>query len=388
MANGPTRIEVSPQQVAMLCQGDEVYGVGTVLRMYAKLLPDVSFVALGDGPLVEWLRGNGNRVDVVPGMVRFSEGGPSLWTLLKSPSVLARARRDAAKIDALLRGRGIRIIHAHWRPQQIIAGFLRRRGYASAWHIHYTMNPRRLMGLGVRLNHAMAKWGADLLLPVSKFIGSNWHGSGVPSAVIYNAAEPCFPGPNRLPESPVRCIIAGRMEHSKGHHLAVETVMRARKSGIDVRLDVFGGPLENNAYADDLRQRVSQADCEPAIQFKGFQTGMRQHHQEYHLGLQCRIDPEPCSVWVCETLVDGLPLVASSTGGTPELVEEGVTGLLFRTEDVADMTDKLLSLLKEPARLHDMRRRAYERGNRLFTPDRFARDTIAAYQIIGSQLRP
>jgi glycosyltransferase involved in cell wall biosynthesis len=372
------------EQVAMLCQGDEVYGIGTIEKLYAQALPQIAFVALGDGPLVDWLRASGNRVDVVHGLARFHEGGSSLSTLLRSPAMLVRARRDAARIDALLRPRGIRIVHAHWRPQQIIAGFLRKRGYRSIWQINNNMSRGRLLGLGVTLNHRMASWGADLLLPASEYIARNWEGCGVRSMTIHNAAWPIFSQPNTLPEQPVQCLVAGRLEHSKGHHVAVEAVLRVRAEGFDLRLDVYGDPVFKNPYADALRRRIAAANCEDFIRLLGFQPDLRQLHQQYHLGLQCRIDPEPCSLWVCEAMVDGLPLVASATGGTPELVEGGVTGLLYRPGDVEELTEKILTLVRDPARLNEMRQQAFDRGQRLFTLDRFARQSLAAYEsLIG-----
>ena len=365
--------------VAMLFNGDEVYGIGTILKLYAIGLPKISFVAPGDGPMVEWLRTNGNRVDVVPGLVNFPEGGASLLTVAKMPAIMLEARRTALKFDELLRPRGIRIIHAHWRAQQITAGLMRKRGYKSVWQINNTMNLGRLMSLGPKLNHQLAKWGADLLLPASDAIGKNWLGSGVPSITIRNAAVPKYSHPNELPEQPICCLVAGRLEHSKGHHLAVEAVIYARKAGLNVCLDVFGGPLDNNSYADELRSMIAAAKCQDHIHLRGFDPALRDKHQQYHLGLQCRIDVEPCSLWVCETLVDGLPLVASATGGTPELVEDGVTGLLYRANDATDLTEKLLLLARDPQRLRGMRAKAFERGNRYFSLDEFIRQTLAAY---------
>jgi glycosyltransferase involved in cell wall biosynthesis len=364
----------------MLCQGTEVYGIGTIIKLYAAAWPELSFVALSEGALVDWLRERGNRVDVVSGLATFWEGGPSLWTIAKMPGVLAQARQDAARIDALLRPRGIRLVHAHWRPQQIIAGFMRRHGYASVWQINNNMSPRRLFGAGRWLNHRLAKWGADLLLPASDFIGAHWAGCGVPMRTIRNAAMPQFAAPNHLATRPVRAIIAGRLVQEKGHHLAVEAVIRARQAGADLQLDVYGDPLVDNPYADEIRSRVTAAGCTEEIRFLGFSPQMRELHQQYHLGLQCRINPEPCSVWVCETLVDGLPLVASASGGTAELVADGETGLLFRAGDADDLTEKLLEIVTDPERLDGMRSRAFERGQRRFRLDRFARETLAAYE--------
>jgi glycosyltransferase involved in cell wall biosynthesis len=329
--------------------------------------------------MVDWLKAKGCRVELVPGLATFWEGGPSLWTIAKMPSVLTRARRDARRIDTLLRPLKIRIVHAHWRPQQVIAGFMRRLGYASVWQINNNMNPGRLFGGGQQLNHRLARWGADLLLPASDYIGANWHGCGVPTKTVHNAAVPHFSAPNHLPSAPVRALIAGRLVHEKGHHLAVEAVIRARQSAVNLHLDIYGDPLANNPYADKLRERVVASGCSDVIRFLGFLPNMRDLHQQYHVGLQCRINPEPCSLWVCETLVDGLPLVASSSGGTPELVADGETGLLYQAGDVEDLTEKLLAIVENPARLDAMRDRAFERGQQLFTLDRFARETLAAY---------
>jgi glycosyltransferase involved in cell wall biosynthesis len=248
------------------------------------------------------------------------------------------------------------------------------------------MNPRRLFGAGAKLNHALAKWGADLLLPASDAIGKNWAGCGVPSITIHNAAIAKYREPNQLPETPVRCLVAGRLEHDKGHHLAVAAVVNSRKAGYDVQLDVYGGPLENNAYADGLRHQIAAAGCEDAIRLMGFEPRLRDKHQEYHLGLQCRISTEPCSLWVCEAMVDGLPLLAAANGGTPELVEDGVSGLLFKSGDADDLTEKLLVMLRDPAKTSEMRRQAFARGRQQFTLERFIRETAAAYRALSATL--
>jgi glycosyltransferase involved in cell wall biosynthesis len=262
-----------------------------------------------------------------------------------------------------------------------VAGFLRRgHGFKTVWQINNNTNPKRLMGLGVRLNHAMARWGADLLLPASRYIANNWLASGVRTHVIHNAAEPRFAEPNALDAPPIRCVIAGRLEESKGHHLAVEAVLAARREGLSITLDIFGGPLDDNPYAAGLKQRIAAENAESFVSFMGFRSDLRDLHQNYHLGLQCRIDPEPCSLWVCETLVDGLPLVASASGGTPELVDDGVTGLLFEPGNQSAITEKVIALCRNPARLAQWRRAAFERGAAHFRSSRMMSESVDCYR--------
>jgi glycosyltransferase involved in cell wall biosynthesis len=300
--------------------------------------------------------------------------------LARLPEAFAAARRSARRLHALLAPRGIRIVHTHWLPQQLVAGFMRRFGYRSVWQINNNTDRSRLFGFGLWLNRRLTRWGADLLVPCSDFIAGNWMGAGVPVTTIRNAAEPLFDGPNALPAAPLRCVIAGRLEKSKGHHLAVAAVLAARRAGHDVRLDVYGGPLDDNEYVRSLRDAVDQERGAEAVRFLGFREDLRRRHQEYNFGLQCRLDPEPCSLWVCETLVDGLPLLAAANGGTPELVADGETGLLFRSGDGDDLTAKLLSLCRQPERLARMREVAFARGREHFRAKRFIAETLEAYR--------
>lgn len=368
-------------EIAMLCKGDDRYGVAAVLKLYAQCLPDIQFVCLGQGSMFDWLTQNGNHVHLMDGLASFTATS-SVSTLIRLPLALAKARRDAAQLHKLFQRLEIKIVHAHWLPQHIIAGHMRRMGYSAVWHIHNNMSSRRMFGLGVKLNHCLARWGADLLIPVSNFIGSNWRGAGVPIQTIHNVANVIFKEPNETVTNPIRCVIAGRLTEDKGHHLALQAVLSARAAGYDVRLDIFGGPLVNNSYFDQLKTLAEQSGQQECIRFMGFCTDLRRHHQSYSLGLQCRISPEPCSMWVCETLVDGLPLIAADSGGTPELVDDRVTGILFRSGDVEDLTAKLIKVAADPSGLNAMRRQTFSRGQELFRLERFITQTVNAYSTL------
>lgn len=373
-----SEIASTTSKVAILCKGDDAYGVASVLRLYAECFPEIKFVCLGQGAMFEWLRRNGNQVYLVEGLASFTATS-SASTLARLPFAILRARKDAAQLDQLFQQLGISIVHAHWLPQHIISGHLRKYGYYSVWHIHVNMNPRRLFGLGMKMNNLLARWGADAIIPVSDFIASNWQEAGVCTYTIRNVAKVLFNEPNDLPPNPIRCVIAGRLTEDKGHHLAIQAVINARTSGYDVRLDIFGGPLEGNPYYDQLRTMVEQSGQSEFVCFKDFCADLRLYHQSYNIGLQCRISPEPCSMWVCETLVDGLPLVAADSGGTSELVDDGITGLLFRSGDAEDLTSKLIMLASDPSMTNRMRRQAYLLGQNHFTVPRFVTEALKVY---------
>lgn len=366
----------------MLVHGREFYGIGTIARIYAEAWPEMTTVCMGEGPHYDWLCETGKKVELVEGLAHFPLRGYGA-AFAAFPRKWRQAKQDALRVHERLADRGVRIIHTQRLPQQLIAGHLRRMGYKSVWQINNNTNRRRFLDMGRRFNERLARWGADLLLPASDFIKQNWQGSGVPVRTIRNAAAPLLPAlPHLEPPPPVRCLVVGRLQASKGHHVAVEAVLAAREAGHDVRLDIYGGPLEDNPCAERLRQRIDRAAAGQAIQFRGFCDNLREMHPQYHLGLQCRIDPEPCSLWVCETLVDGLPLVASATGGTPELVVDGETGVLVPPEDADALAREIIKLCQSPERLGSMRRAAFERGQANFTTERMLAETLQAYQLV------
>jgi L-malate glycosyltransferase len=62
-----------------------------------------------------------------------------------------------------------------------------------------------------------------------------------------------------------------------------------------------------------------------------------------------------------EAMSCGVPVVASSVGGIPEVVVDGATGYLARAGDVSAMADRVLQLVSDPAIWAAFSRRARER---------------------------
>ena len=74
-----------------------------------------------------------------------------------------------------------------------------------------------------------------------------------------------------------------------------------------------------------------------------------------------------------EALASGVPVVGSDAGGIPEVVENGVTGLLYPVGDVDAMAEGALSILRDPERHGAMAAAAATDAR-----ERFALDTIVS----------
>lgn len=63
---------------------------------------------------------------------------------------------------------------------------------------------------------------------------------------------------------------------------------------------------------------------------------------------------EGLGLTLLEAQSQGLPVLAARTGGIPEAVREGHTGVLFRAGDADDLREKLAALLAAPERMREM----------------------------------
>jgi glycosyltransferase involved in cell wall biosynthesis len=135
---------------------------------------------------------------------------------------------------------------------------------------------------------------------------------------------------------PLKLLCLGYVRPYKGFDLAVDAVQRLTKRGLDVRLTIAGQvwtekELWSARIADpELDGRVQLidrylADDEVALQ-------LRDHHivvLPYRSGTQSAVVPLAFAA--------GRPVVATTVGGLPEVVDDGVTGRLIPPDDVESL---------------------------------------------------
>ena len=92
--------------------------------------------------------------------------------------------------------------------------------------------------------------------------------------------------------------------------------------------------------------------------------------------------PEPLSRVVLEAMWFGRPVVATAVGGTPEMVEHGVTGLLVPRRDPDALAKAVSELLLDPVRRAAMGRAAAQRAESFFDEERLVGELLAAYSSV------
>jgi glycosyltransferase involved in cell wall biosynthesis len=85
-----------------------------------------------------------------------------------------------------------------------------------------------------------------------------------------------------------------------------------------------------------------------------------------------------------EAMAFGLPVVATRAGGLPEVVQDGVTGVLVAPGDAHALADAITHLLRDPELRRRLGNQGRERVLAEFTADRVARETLRVYETVQS----
>lgn len=186
------------------------------------------------------------------------------------------------------------------------------------------------------------------------------------------------------PHGPVRLVFVGRLAPEKGMRLLLEALGRARAGGADLRLTVIGdGP-------DRQTLETMAAPLGKAVRFTGYQS---QDEVAAHLAQgDIFVLPsfaEGVPVVLMEAMASGLPVITTRIAGIPELVEDGLSGLLVAPGDAAALAEAILRLAADPGLRRQMGRAGRATVARDFAlptePLRLARLFI---QGPGGDLRP
>lgn len=150
--------------------------------------------------------------------------------------------------------------------------------------------------------------------------------------------ERFLPAPPIPDGGPLRLICVARLIERKGQHHLVEAVRRLAAEGADVELELVGtGDAEG-----ELRRQARSAGVAGRVRFSGYVA--REQIAARYAAAHVFVLPsfnEGLALAGLEALASGLPLVLSRTGGTDDLVAEGVNGLTFAWADVDALTAHL-----------------------------------------------
>lgn len=152
-------------------------------------------------------------------------------------------------------------------------------------------------------------------------------------------------------KQPIIILSVGRLSIEKGFHVAINAMAKVVKHFPDIKYHIIGsGPEETN-----LSKLINRLGLQKTVKIYGAVSteNLLTHYSSAHMFILPSIDfrdgshTETQGVVLQEAQSSGIPIIASKTGGIPEVIKNGETGLLFDEENDAQLAQLIESLIND-----------------------------------------
>jgi len=148
----------------------------------------------------------------------------------------------------------------------------------------------------------------------------------------------------------LRIGTVGELVPWKGHRHLITALSLLGKMREQVELVIVGDDRLQPGYQDELAALAHSLGVAGIVSFAGFQDPVRPWYERFDLFVLPTEANEAFGRVLAEAALAGLPLIGTRTGGIPEIIEEGVNGLLVPPMDPQALA-RAIARLANDARL-------------------------------------
>lgn len=165
------------------------------------------------------------------------------------------------------------------------------------------------------------------------------------------------------------------LTQEKGHKYLIDAAALVVREVPDARFVIMGeGDLR-----PVLERHIKELHLEKHVLLPGFRADILSFIKSFDLFVMSSLF-EGLGTSLLDAMALSKATVASDTGGIPEVVSHGETGLLVQPRDARELASAISTLLKDPARREQMGRAGLERVKRIFSADEMVERTLGVYR--------
>jgi glycosyltransferase involved in cell wall biosynthesis len=176
-----------------------------------------------------------------------------------------------------------------------------------------------------------------------------------------------------------RILFLGRLEREKGFNDLLLAVASVRTRIPEIKL-ICGGTGEER----QVKEWIEAAGVRDVVELRGWISGIDKQEcfvRADLLALPSYIENLP--MVIIEAMAAGVPVVASTVGGIPDVIENGKDGLLVQCGDVKGLVDAISTLLSHDVLHHRIGKNARKKYENFYSPRSVIPQIEAIYQELG-----
>jgi len=172
--------------------------------------------------------------------------------------------------------------------------------------------------------------------------------------------------------------VVGRLVRTKGLEFFFEAAADVAARFPSVRFLIVGESCMDPSYRLELEQRARNLNLTGRIIFTGQRSDVPQIMREIDISVLPSLT-ESFSNTLLESMANGLPVVATNVGGNPEIVSDGVNGILVAPRDPAALSRSMVELIQQPELARRLGKAAREKVVRNYSLNHLLRRTEDLY---------
>lgn len=152
------------------------------------------------------------------------------------------------------------------------------------------------------------------------------------------------------PDQVCKIFSCGRLNPVKGHADLIRAIGLLQQRGLNVQLEIAGEDEQGGTgYHQELDRLIQELGLSDRVKLLGAvsEARIRQGLESAHLFALASLN-EGVPVAVMEAMAMEVPIVVTNVGGTWELVNNGVDGILVEAENAEVMADAIAKVLQDP----------------------------------------
>jgi L-malate glycosyltransferase len=216
-------------------------------------------------------------------------------------------------------------------------------------------------------------WKIDCIVAISESIRSQLQIGGLPASIIriiYEGIDQSFYPKDlarlqRSSNGPTVIGTVAHLSHEKGINFLIEAASMIPNAKERLRFVIVG----NGDCLPELKALAQAKGLSDIFQFVGFHTNISKYMNAFDIFALPSLS-EGLSSAILEAMAASLPIVATTAGGIPELVQNGDNGLLVAPADPAALARAILYLVDHPEISRNMGLRGRARMEEQFTLER------------------
>ena len=357
----------------------------SLLEMLQELPVKAHVVLFSQGPLFNQLHGSNISVEILreagnlTSLASETTLPARLHALWKIPRLLSRLVARARKFD---------VIYVNTKKSVfisiLVAKFSKR---PLIWHQRDAIQVPSTLPFRSRLSETIIIWilnyGADRIISVSQACADSFIRAGGKEdlpVIIHNGLDR-FVDEHLLGNTitrheyglprhiPLLCCV-GRLTDGKGQSDFITSLTEIP----DAHIVLIGAPLFGSPDTETrLKKHAKRLGVEQRVHFLGHRTNVPSLMHMMDIVVFPSFEFDSCPRVILEALHAGKPVVATRVGGVPELIEDGISGILVPPSNPTALASAICQLLKSKTMARRIARNGLHKAQELFTLDRVIR---------------